>query len=110
MAKNQLYYLQTQISNDQQEHLGQVIEGNKMQTICVLGNTTITVLDQMNKSVPQIMCLVEQASHHILPVGIVVNKCLVNPMSKVVPIILINSNKYNVWIRQHLLPAELYDI
>ena len=82
--------------------------GDKTKPLCVLGNTTPTVLGKNSKSVPQTTCLVEQAVQHNLPQGIVVNWCLVNPRSKVVPIIYINSNNYNIWIRQPLLAAELY--
>ena len=32
-----------------------------------------------------------------------------NPKSKAVPIIVINTNKYKVWVREPLLAAKIYD-
>ena len=50
----------------------------------------------------------EQAEHHNLPQGIVVNRCVATVKSRSVPVILINTNKQNVWLRQPLLATELY--
>ena len=56
------------------------------------------------------MCLVEQAEHHNLPQGIVVNRCVAKVKSRSMPVILINTNKQNVWLQQPLLAAELYTV
>ena len=32
-----------------------------------------------------------------------------NPKARAIPIIIINTNRYNVWVRQPLLAAKLYD-
>ena len=32
------------------------------------------------------------------------------PKARSIPVILINTNRYNVWIRQPLLAAELFDV
>ena len=50
----------------------------------------------------------EQAEHHNLPQGIVVNRCVATVKSRSVPVILINTTKQNVWLWQPLLAAELY--
>ena len=50
----------------------------------------------------------EQAEHHNLPQGIVVNRCVATVKSRSMPVILINTNKQNVWLWQPLLAAELY--
>ena len=55
---------------------------------------------QTSKISPKITCLVEQAQHHNLPPGIVINRS--------VPLILVNTNRQNVWIQQPLLAAELF--
>ena len=52
----------------------------------------------------------EQAEHHNLPQGIVVNRYVAKAKSSSVPVILINTNKQKVWLRQPLLAAELYDV
>ena len=55
--------------------------------------------------------MAEQAGCSNLPLDIIVNHTLVKPSkSRLVPMILISTNSYNVWIRQPLLVAELYDV
>ena len=51
----------------------------------------------------------EQAEHHNLPFGIVVNWGVAIPRARPIPIIIINTNKFNVWVRQPFLAAKLYD-
>ena len=55
-------------------------------------------------------CLVDQAEHHILPLGIIVNRCVAKPKARSMPIILINTNKQNIWLQQPLLATELYTV
>ena len=50
----------------------------------------------------------EQAKHHNLPPGIVINRCLATTKARSVPVILVNTTRQNVWIRQPLLAAELF--
>ena len=63
---------------------------------------------QTNKISPRITCLVEQAQHHNLPPGIVINKCVATTKARIVPVILVNTNRQNLWIQQPLLAAELF--
>ena len=53
-------------------------------------------------------CLVEQAQHHNLPPGIVINRCVATTKARSVPVILVNTNRQNVWIWQPLLATELF--
>ena len=87
--------------------IGQVTVGNTQQTICIPGNSTI--LGHTHKLPPRITCLVEQVEHHNLPLGIVINWCMAIPKARTIPVIIINTNRYNVWIRQPLL-AECDEI
>ena len=48
--------------------------------------------------------------HHNLPLGIVINWCVEIPKARTIPIININTNRYNVWVKQALLAAKLYDV
>ena len=89
-------------------HIGQVTIGSKKNPICIPGNSSITVLGHTTKVHPKAVCLVEQAEHHNLPQGIVVNRCVATVKSRCVPVILINTTKQNVSLRQPLLAAELY--
>ena len=88
--------------------IGQVTIGTKQQPICIPGNSTITILGCTSK-LPRIKYLVEQVEHHNLPLGIVINWCMAILKARTIPIIIINTNRYNVWVRQPLLAAELFD-
>ena len=55
--------------------------------------------------------MVELADDSNLPAGVVVNRTYVHPSkSNLVPVTLMNTNDYNVWIRQPLFVAELYEV
>ena len=88
--------------------IGQVTTGNKQQTICIPRNSTITIPGCTNKLPPRITCIVEQVEHHNLLLGIVINQCMAIPKPRTIPVIIINTNRYNVWTRQPLLAAELF--
>ena len=82
--------------------------GSKQNPVCVPGNLVITVPGQTSKIPSKVTCLVEQAQHHNLPLGIVINRCVATTKARSVPIILVNTTKQNVWIQQPLLAAELF--
>ena len=89
--------------------IGQVTIGTKQQPICIPSNSTTTILGHTNKLPPRITCLVEQMEHHNLLLGTAINQCMTIPKARTIPMIIINSNRYNVWVRQPLLAAKLYD-
>ena len=84
--------------------------GSRKNPICIPGNSVITVPGHTTKIHPKAVCLVEQAEHHNLPQGIVVNRCVAKVKSRSMPVILINTTKQNVWLWQPLLAAELYNV
>ena len=87
--------------------MGTVTVGDKHKPLCIPANFSLTVQGHTSK-LPYAQCMAEQAECTNLPLGIVVNHTLVKPSkSRLVPMILINTNSYNVWIRQPLLAAEL---
>ena len=59
---------------------------------------------------PRVTCLLEQAEHHNLPFGIVIKWCMATQKARTIPMIIINTNRYNVWVRQPLLAAKLFDV
>ena len=89
--------------------IGQVKIGNRQQPICIPGNSAITIPGHTNKLPPRTTHLVEQADHHNLLLGIVVNQCMAIPKARAIPIILITTKRFNVWVRHPLLAAMLYD-
>ena len=90
-------------------HIGQVMIGSENNPICIPGNSVITVPGHATKVHPKAVCLVEQAEHHNLPQGIVVNRCVATVKLRSMPVILINTTKQNVWLWQPLLATELYN-
>ena len=88
--------------------IGQVTIGSKQNPVCVPSNSALTVPGQTNKIPSKLTCLVEQAQHHNLPPGIVVNRCMATTKARSVPVILVNTKRQTVWIQQPLLAAELF--
>ena len=65
---------------------------------------------RMNKITQKLSCMVEARECNNLPLGLVVNRTMVTPnKSKRVPVVLVNTNPYNVWIRQPLLAADILE-
>ena len=90
--------------------MGTVTVGDKHKPLCIPANSGITVQGHTSKLPYYGQCMAKQAECSNLPLGVVVNHTFVKPpKSKLVPIVLMNTNSYNVWIRQPLLAAELYD-
>ena len=91
--------------------MGTVTVGDKHKPLCIPANSSLTVQGHTSKLPYHAQCMAEQAECSNLPLGLVVNRTLVKPSkSRLIPMILINTNSYNVWIRQPLLAAKLYDV
>ena len=88
--------------------IGQVTIGSKQNPVCIPGNSALTVPGQTSKIPSKLTCLVEQAQHHNLPPGIVINRCMATTKARSVPVILVNTSRQNIWIWQPLLAAELF--
>ena len=55
--------------------------------------------------------MIEARSQNNLPMGVMVNQTTVTPTkSKTVPVTLLNTNSYNVWIHQSLLAADIVEV
>ena len=64
-----------------------------------------------SRKAQQLSCMIEARSQNNLPLGVVVNHTAVTPSkSNKVPITLINTNSYNVWIKQQLLAADIVEV
>ena len=88
--------------------IGQVTVGSRENPVCVPGNSALTMPGQTSKIPSKLTCLVEQAQHHNLPPGIVINRCLATTKARSVTVILVNTSRQNVWIQQPLLATELF--
>ena len=91
--------------------LGQVWIGNPCKVICIPANSVKVVEGETSSKACQLSCMIEARSQHNLPLGVMVNCTTVTPSkSKKVPVTLINTNSYNVWIRQQLLAADIVEV
>ena len=90
--------------------LGQVWVGEYHQAICIPANSAKILTGKTNKIQKKYSCLIEPKEINNLPLGVMVNRTMVTPKkSKQVPIILMSTNSYNIWIRQPLLAANVVE-
>ena len=97
--------------SDSDNILGQVWVGVENKPICIPANSVKIVQGKTNKITRRLTCMVEGRDVCNLPMGVVVNRAMVTPKrSKKVPVILANTNSYNIWIRQPLLAADVVEV
>ena len=84
--------------------------GSNHQPICVPGNATITVLGKISKINNKGSHMLKTAAYANLPSGIVVNCSYDTPKSGRMSVILVNTISRNIWIRQPLLAADIYEV
>ena len=90
---------------------GQVWVGVNNNPICIPANSVKVVEGKTNKITRCLTGMVEGRNIHNLPMGVMVNRTMVTPKhSKKVPVVLANTNSYNVWIRQPLLAADIVEV
>ena len=98
-------------NSDSDNILGQVWVGVENKPICIPANSVKVVQGKTNKITRRLTCMVEGRDVCNLPMGVVVNQAMVTPRrSKKVPVILANTNSYNIWIRQVLLAADVVEV
>ena len=94
----------------QESVLSQVWVGNPQQAICIPANSMKVVQGRTNRITRRLSCMVEARAYNNLPRGIVVNRTMFTPnKNKRVPVSLVNTNTYNVWICQTLLAADVVE-
>ena len=91
--------------------LGQIWVGNTHQPMCILANSVKVVQGKTSKITKCLSCMAEAKSSNNLPMNIVVNRTMVTPSkSKQVPVVLVNTNLYNVLIHQSLLATDIVKV
>ena len=91
--------------------LGQVWVGNPCQVICIPANSVKVIEGRTSRKARRLSCMIEARSQNNLPLGVVVNCTTVTPSkTNRVPITLVNTNSYNVWIKQQLLAADIVEV
>ena len=84
-------------------YAGRVMVGDCKQPICIPAGTSKVVIGKTQEKLPRGSYMVEATNDDNLPCGVSVNHTYVNPTkAKQVSVILLNTNSYNVWIRQPL--------
>ena len=97
--------------SSQDATLGQVWIGNPRKVICIPANSVKVVEGKTSRKARRLSCMIEARSQNNLLLGVVVNHTTVTPSkSNKVPVTLINTNSYNVWIRQQLLAADIVEV
>ena len=92
-------------------YAGRVMVGDRRQPICILAGTSKVVIGKTQDKLPRGSYMVEATDDDNLPCGVSVNHTYVNPTkAKQVSVILLNTNSYNVWIRQPLYAATIWDV
>ena len=92
-------------------YAGRVMVSNHRQPICILAGTSKVVVGRTQDKLPKGSYMVEATDDDNLPCGISMNHTYVNPTrAKQVSVILLNTNSYNVWIRQPLYAATIWDV
>ena len=91
--------------------LGQVWVGSLYKAICILANSVKVVKGKTSKIARQLSCMINARSQNNLPMGVMLNWTTVTPTnSKTVPVTLLNTKSYNVWICQSLLAVNIVEV
>ena len=99
------------LSSGSETVLGQVWVGSPYKAICIPANSVKVIKGKTSKIARRLSCMIEPRSQNNLPMGVVVNQTTVTPTkSKAVPLTLLNTNSYNVWIRQSLLAVNIVEV
>ena len=92
-------------------YAGRVMVGDRRQPICISAFTSKVVVGRTQDKLPKGSYMVEATDDDNLPCGVSVNHTYVNPTkAKQVSGILLNTNSYNIWIRQPLYAATIWDV
>ena len=90
---------------------GRVTVGDKHNPMCIPANSSKTIIGKVPRVDQKLTYLVKKTEDSNLPIGVGVNNTLVTPLkSGLVSVILINNNNHNVWIRQPLYAADLWEV
>ena len=92
-------------------YAGRVMVGERRQPICIPAGTSKVVVGRTQDKLPKGSYMVEATDDDNLPCGVSINHTYVNPTkAKQVSVILLNTNLYNIWIRQPLYAATIWDV
>ena len=84
---------------------------NRRQPICILAGTSKVVVGRTQDKLPKGSYMVKATDDDNLPCGVSGNHTYVNPTkAKQVLVIQLNTNSYNVWIRQPLYVTTIWDV
>ena len=92
-------------------YAGRVMVSDRRQPISIPARTSKVVVGRTQDKLPKGSYMVEATDDDNLPCGVSMNHTYVNPTkAKQVSVILLNTNSYNVWIRQPLYATTIWDV
>ena len=92
-------------------YAGKFMIGDKRQPICIPAGMSKVVVGRTQGKLPKGSYMVEATDDDNLLCGGSIKHTYVNPTkSRQVSVILLNTNTYNVWIRQPLYAATIWDV
>ena len=92
-------------------YAGRVMVSNRRQPICIPAGTSKVVVGRTQDKLPKGSYMAEATDDDNLPCGVSMNQTYVNPTkTKQVSVIQLNTNSYNVWIRQPLYATTIWDV
>ena len=92
-------------------YAGRVMVGDRRQLICIPAGTSKVVVGRTQNKLTKGSYMVKSTDDDNLPCGVNVNHTYINPTkAKQVSVILLNTNSYNVWIRQPLYATTIWDV
>ena len=90
---------------------GRVTMGDTKNPMCILANSSKTIVGKTPRVDRKLTYMVESTEDSNLPIGVGINNTLVTPTrSGLISVILVNNNNHNVWIRQPLYAADLWEV
>ena len=85
--------------------------GDHRQPICIPASTSKVVVGRTQDKLPKGSYMVKATNDDNLPCRVSMNHTYINPTkAKQVSVILLNTNSYNVWIRQPLYATTIWDV
>ena len=95
--------------DDEVKIVGKVTIGSTRKPVCILANSSKIIYGKCDAKAKGTLML-QKVKYSNMPAGIELNECIVKSKSKHVPVILINTNSYNVWIRKNYWAADICQV
>ena len=99
--------------DDEIKIVDQVTIGSNHKPICIPANSSKIIYGKNKKGKKgrkRGNMMLQKSRYSNMPAGLELNECLIGIKTKRIPVILINTNSYNVWIRKVYLAADMCEV